>query len=216
MALSRLALAREICRAGRRLDELGLVAGAEGNISARVSPERVLVTPSGVSKGRLEPADVVEVDMNGRVIRGMGKPTSELAMHLALLIARPDVRAVVHAHPPVATGFAAAGEALPPDALPELITEVGPVALVSYGMPGTEELAERIVPLAKSHDAMLLSNHGAVTLGHTLEEALNRMESLEQASRIVLAARSLGGVRQLLPADVARLLARREAHGKGV
>jgi L-fuculose-phosphate aldolase len=213
MGGSRLALAREICEAGRRLLEAGLVAGTEGNISARLSAERVLVTPAGRAKGSLEPLDIVEVDLAGRVARGMERPTSELAMHLAILVARPDIGAVVHAHPPAATGFAAAGRTLPPDVLPELITEVGPVGLVPYGMPGTDELAEAIAPIARNHDALLLSNHGAVTLGRSLSEALNRMGSLEQAARIVLAARSLGGERRLAALDVERLRALRRSRG---
>ncbi|HXY68723.1 MAG TPA: class II aldolase/adducin family protein [Gemmatimonadales bacterium] len=204
--MNRLQLAREICRAGRRLSERGLIAGSDGNIAARCGPDRLLVTPAGRDKGELEPGDLVEVDLAGRVVRGAAKPSTELGMHLAIFAQRPDVGAVVHAHPPTATGFAVAGKMVGDGSLAELVAQFGMVPVVPFGAPGTPELGERVRPFAREHDALLLANHGAVTLGATVEAACWRMESLEQGARILLVARLLGGARPLSPEEVARLM----------
>jgi L-fuculose-phosphate aldolase len=207
--VSRWSVARAVCEAGRRLAERGLIGGAEGNISARCGPERLLVTPAGRAKDTLVPADLIEVDLTGGVIRGSGRPSSELGMHLSILSLRQDVMAVVHAHPPVATGFAVAGKMLGDGTLAELVTLFGTVPVVPYGAPGTPELGERVKPYAREHDALLLANHGAVTVGPTVEAACHRMESLEQGARILLVARLLGGARPLSPEQVDRLIAPR-------
>jgi L-fuculose-phosphate aldolase len=193
----------------RRLAQIGLIAGRDGNISTRASADRILVTPTGVLKHRLAAGDMVEVDWTGRRRWGRRNPTSELDLHLRILRCRGDVGAVVHAHPPAATAFALAGEELASFALPELIFLVGPVPLVPFGMPGTPELADRIEPFLEGHAALLLANHGAVTLGRTLEEAWVRMETLEHAARILLGARQLGRVTELNPDAVAQLEALR-------
>jgi L-fuculose-phosphate aldolase len=207
--LTRLAIARELCRAGRRLAARGLIAGTEGNLAARCGADRVLITPAGRDKGELEPDELVEVDLSGRVVRGSGRPSTELGLHLVILVQRPDVGAVVHAHPPVATGFAVAGRSLEEGALAELAAEFGAVPLVPFGAPGTAELGERVRPFVREHDALLLANHGAVTVGPSVEAACHRMESLEQGARIVLVARLLGGARPLPPEAIARLVAPR-------
>lgn len=183
---------REIVRVCRRLYERGLIAGQEGNVSVRLDAARILVTPAGMSKGELGAGDLVVVSPDGSPTRGKRAPSSELSVHLAIYHARPDVRAVVHAHPPAATGFAVAGETLPPNVLPELVYGVGPVALVPYETPGTESLARRFMPYLEGHEAWLMANHGAVTAGPTLAVAHQRMESMEQAARIILAARAVG------------------------
>jgi L-fuculose-phosphate aldolase len=211
--VNRLDAARGICLVGRRLMEQGLIAGADGNIAVRLSAERVLVTPSGRAKGDLGPDDLVEVDLEGRHVRGGRRASSELHMHLVILRARPDVQAVVHAHPPVATGFAVAGEAFDDCVLPELVAQVGWVPLVPYGTPGTPELGEQLRAYLGTHNALLLANHGAVTLGTTLDSAHYRMESLEHAARIILVARLLGRVEKLTREDVARLTALRSSAG---
>ena len=207
--MNRMELAREICRAGKRLSDRGLIAGTDGNIAARCGADRVLVTPAGRDKGELEPGDLVEVDLAGRTVRGPGKPSSELDMHLVIFAQRADVAAVVHAHPPTATGFAVAGKMLGDGSLAELVAQFGMVPIVPYGAPGTPALGERVRPFAREHDALLLANHGAVTLGPTVEAACYRMESLEQSARILLVARLLGGARPLSPEEVARLVAPR-------
>jgi L-fuculose-phosphate aldolase len=211
--VNRLALARAICEAGRRLAARGLIAGGEGNIGVRLDGGRVLVTPRGRSKGELTPEDLVEVDLEGRVLRGR-TPSTEVRMHLTVLRGRPDVQAVVHAHPPVATGFATAGLSVDCDCIPEILATVGHVPLVPYGMTGTSELSEQLGPYLAGHDALLLANHGAVTFGASLDQALQRMESLEQAARVLFVSRLLGGPVRLAPEDIARLEALR-APGPG-
>jgi L-fuculose-phosphate aldolase len=198
-------VAQEIAHCCRRLAEAGLIAGQDGNVSVRVAEDRALVTPAGLIKGELTSDDIVEVDLHGGRIRGHRRPSSEIDMHLRILRRRPDVGAVVHAHPPVATGFSVAGEAFDACVLPELIFQVGWVPLVPYGTPGTAELGEQLEPFIKDYDALLLANHGAVTMGATLTDARIRMESLEHAAKILLTARLLGRVVELGPADVARL-----------
>ena len=178
----------------RQLAAHGLIAGRDGNLSVRIGMERVLVTPTNRIKSLISASDMVEVDLSGRCRgpRGSRKPTTELDLHLRILRHRPDVQAVVHAHPPVATGFAVAGEAIPGNLLPELIFVVGPVPLVPFGRPGTPELGDRVVPYLEGHNALLLANHGAVTMGGTLDEAWIRMESLEHCAKIIVAARAIG------------------------
>ena len=195
----------------RQLAAQGLIAGRDGNLSVRLSAGRVLVTPSGFIKSLVTPADMVEVDLDGNPVRRTSrKPTSELELHLRILRHRPDVNAVVHAHPPAATGFAVAGQTIPGNLLPELIFVVGPVPLVPFGMPGSPELGDRVVPYLKGHDALLLASHGAVTLGATLDEAWIRMESLEHAARIIAAARAIGEPQPRPAGVVERLKAQRE------
>ncbi len=189
----------------RQLAERGLIAGQDGNLAVRIGPERVLVTPRGLIKALLEPSDMVEVDLAGRHLRGDRNPTSELDLHLRILNRRPDVGAVVHAHPPTATGFSVAGEGFDATVLPELIFQLGTVPLVPYGTPGTPELGDRVEAFIGRHDALLLQNHGAVTVGATLDAAWIRMESLEHAARIILTARTLGRVTELTKDAVARL-----------
>ena len=196
----------------RQLAAHGLIAGRDGNLSVRLGAERVLVTPSGFIKSLVTAADMVEVDLAGNPRRRSSrKPTSELDLHLRILRQRPDVHAVVHAHPPAATGFAVAGQEIPGNLLPELIFVVGPVPLVPFGMPGTPELGDRIVPYitAARHHALLLANHGAVTMGQTLDEAWIRMESLEHAARIIAAARGIGEPKPLTALSLERLEALR-------
>ena len=203
------AVARRMALCCRQLAAGGLIAGRDGNLSVRLGPDRVLVTPSGLIKSLLVPSDMVEVGLSGRKRRGRRNPTSELDLHLRILTKRPDVGAVVHAHPPAATGFAVAGEEIPANLLPELIFLVGRVPLVPFGMPGTPQLGDRVEPYLAEHDALLLANHGAVTMGKTLDQAWIRMESLEHAARIVVAARTVGQPRPLDARAVATLEALR-------
>jgi L-fuculose-phosphate aldolase len=202
-------LARRMALCCRQLAARGLIAGQDGNLAVRLSPTRALVTPSGLIKALVAPADMVEVDLSGRKLRGRRNPTSELDLHLRILKRRPDVGAVVHAHPPTATGFAVAGEGFDKFVLPEIILLFGHVPLVPYGTPGTPELGDRVDPYIDGHDGLLLANHGAVTVGPTLEAAWIRMESLEHAARIVFIARALGRVTELTNDAAARLEASR-------
>jgi L-fuculose-phosphate aldolase len=205
------AVASRMAQCCRQLAARGLIAGQDGNLSVRLGPDRVLVTPAGVIKALVGPGDMVEVDLGGgRKRRGRHNPTSELDLHLRILRRRPDIGAVVHAHPPVATAFGVAGEGLHIFVLPELILLCGEVPLVPYGTPGTPDLADRLEPLLTGHEAWLLANHGAVTVGATLDAAWIRMESLEHAARIIFAARTLGRVNELTPDAVARLRRERD------
>jgi len=204
-----IAVARRMALCCRQLAARGLLAGRDGNVSVRLGPDRVLVTPSGLIKALLTAGDMVEVDLAGRKRRGRRNPTSELDLHLRILTHRRDVGAVVHAHPPAATGFAVAGEEIPANLLPELIFLVGRVPIVPYGTPGTPELGDRVEPYLAEHDGLLLANHGAVTMGQTLDQAWIRMESLEHAARIVVAARTVGQPRPLDAAAVSKLEALR-------
>lgn len=191
--MNRAAVARRMALCCRQLAASGLIAGRDGNLSVRIGKERALVTPTNRIKSLISARDMVEVDLSGRpATRGPRKPTSELDLHLRILRHRADVQAVVHAHPPMATGFAVAGETIPGNLLPELIFVVGPVALVPFGRPGTPELGDRVVPYLEGHNALLLANHGAVTMGETLDEAWIRMESLEHCAKIIVAARAIG------------------------
>jgi L-fuculose-phosphate aldolase len=210
-----LAVRREVVQVCQRLYERGLIAGQDGNVSVRLGPDRILVTPAGMSKVDVRTEDLVEVGADGRHLRGARRSSSEIAVHLRIYARRPDVVSVVHAHPPTATGFAVAGESFDLCVLPEVIYAVGWVPLVPYATPGTEELADRFEPFLASHDAFLMANHGAVTVGPTLLLAHQRMESLEHSARIVLTARLLGRVNELNPAEIAALEAARARSGIG-
>lgn len=207
---------RNIVRVCRLLYERGLIAGPDGNISVRISFEHVLVTPRGFSKASVEEHDLVLVSLDGRRVGGRHEASSEVAMHLAVYRAREDVNAIVHAHPPIATAFAVAGLGLPGNVLPELAVQMGEVPLVPYATPGTDALAEAMAPWVPNHDAFLLANHGATTLGCTLAEAHQRMESLEHSANILLTARLLGRVNALDAGEARALDAiRRRASSAG-
>jgi L-fuculose-phosphate aldolase len=200
---------QEVCRFGRMLHGRGYVAGTDGNISVRLSHDLVLCTPTSLCKGMMEPEDLVIVDLEGHQRNGARNPSSELAMHLLFYCMRPDIRAVVHAHPPTATGFAAAGISLEEALVAEVVTALGKIPLASYGMPGTHELPDALRPLIPKHDAILMAHHGVVTCGHNLLRAYMNMECVEHYASVALVARQLGA--QPLPEEeVRRLLDARE------
>ena len=204
---------REVVHVCRRLYEAGLIAGQDGNVSVRLANDRVLVTRAGLCKVDVTEDDLVELHLDGTQIGGSGSASSEVGMHLRIYQRRPDVRAIVHAHPPTATGFGVAGLDFMDDVLPETIFHLGGVPLVPYAMPGTPALADALEPYLPHHDAFLLANHGATTVGPTLLLAHQRMESLEHAARILLTARTLGRVNALAPREGDALrLARLAAH----
>lgn len=215
--MSEAALRREIVGVCRRLYERGLIAGQDGNVSVRLG-EALLVTPAGLSKVDVTPDSLVRVGLDGEALGGQGdqagRPTSELGMHLRIYARRPDVTAVVHAHPPVATGFGVAGEDLLAGVLPEIIFLTGGAPLVPYATPGTPAVADAMEPYLERYDAWLLANHGVTTAGPSLTVAHQRMESLEHAARILLTARTLGRVNELSVAQVDELTAARAA-GRG-
>ena len=198
-------IALAIARVCRRLYERGLIAGPDGNVSARLGDGSILITPNGRSKVDVDAASLLRVAPDGQVLDGEGRPSSEMRMHLRIYQRRADVKAVVHAHPPVATGFGVAGQSLPASVLPEVILQMGTIPLVPYATPGTDALPDSMEAFLMKHDAFLLANHGATTVGPTLDIAHQRMESLEHAARILLVARSLGTVNELSAADVMAL-----------
>lgn len=206
----------QVCHA---LSARGLIAGQDGNVSVRVDAERVLVTPAGFSKALIDADDLVEVSMTGELLSGRHRASSELGLHLTAYAARPDISAVVHAHPVTATSFTLVGESVPDGVLAELMLTVGAVGLAPYAQPGTAELGEIVAPLFATHDVVLLSHHGAVALGATLQAAHFAMESLEHGARMIHLARQIGSVVTLDSAAcdalrAARLGARNDAaHG---
>jgi L-fuculose-phosphate aldolase len=205
-------LRRQICRTGHEMYAHGLVVACEGNLSVRLDRNQILVTPACARKGQMEPENLLVTDLNGEVLRGAGRPSTELQMHLQFYRLRPDVRAVCHAHPPTATGFAAAGRALEDAVLPEVIIGLGKVPLAPYGTPGTWELCAGLEHLAKNYDAILLENHGVVTCGQNLDTAYQRLEIVERFAKILLVAEALGGPHLLPPAEVQKLIAARSRY----
>lgn len=200
-------LAAELVETGRRLHARDLVGAAEGNLSVRLGEDRFLVTGSGLSKGHLTAGDLVVVDGDGAVVAGTRRASTELRMHLAVYAARPDVGAVVHAHPVTAVALTVAGAPPPSDLVPEAAVTLGPIAVAPFATPGTEEVPASLAPLLSGVDVILLERHGALTLGRTLGEAFDRMETLERVARIAVAARLLGRCEPLAPAAVDRVLA---------
>jgi L-fuculose-phosphate aldolase len=182
----------EIVRFGKLLHQAGLVAATDGNLSVRLQDGSILCTPTLMSKGLMEPGDMVIVDAKGHKLSGARDVSSEIAMHLLIYRRRADVGAVVHAHPPTATGFAAAGLALDRALCAELIVTLGSVPLASYETPGTPELAEALAPLVPEHDAILMANHGVVTYGVDLLNAYMNMETVEHFAKIALVTHLLG------------------------
>lgn len=197
---------RKIVEVSERLYNRGLVAGAGGNISGRTpSSKEILITPSGLCKGYLKTSDILKVDLEGTVLQGDLKPTSETFMHTAIYKVRNDVNAVVHAHPPVCTGFACARMPLDYSVDPEIIVMVGEIPLVEYVTPTTRELAEKVAEYAKQYDALLLTSHGTITLGANLEQAYQRAEHLEDFAKILLVSKLLGGPVSLPNAEIEKL-----------
>ena len=187
---------REIVEVCRRLYARGLIAGQDGNVSVRIKEDRILVTPAGLSKVDVRASDLVELQLeheHEKSSKGKGQESSEVEVHFAAYAIRPDIRAVVHAHPPVATGFSVAGETVEHPMLAELKYGVGTVPLVPYAQPGSRALAELAAESLRSYDVVLLQYHGAVTVGPSLMVAHQRMESLEHAACILLAARQVKG-----------------------
>jgi len=203
----------DIVRIGQLVFQKGWVAANDGNITVRMDAERILATPTGVSKGMMHVDDLIIVDMQGNKISGRAERTSEIAMHLTVYEMRPDIKAVVHAHPPVATGFATAGKSLNLALLPEVVISLGCVPLAAYGLPGTAALTEPMLPLIPKYDALLMANHGAVCYGEDVYKAYFRMETMEHFARIQLVAEVLGGPQVLPRTEVDKLLDSRTRYG---
>lgn len=205
-------LRREIIRCGALLHTSGFIAATDGNLSVRLDDNRVLVTPTGMSKGMMKTSDLVIVDMEGRKLKGRREVTSEIGMHLLVYRMRPDVNAVVHAHPRTATGFAAAGIALNQPLVCEVVIGLGQIPLAPYGTPGTPELAETLKPLIPDFDAILMANHGVVAYGTDLQSAYMKMETVEHFAQITLVTHLLGKQQPLDVSHLEKLLAVRSRY----
>lgn len=211
--MTELELRKAVCEAGRRLYARNLVAATDGNISARLGPDRYLCTPSAVSKGFMSPNDLVIADGQGKRVSGNGKVTSEFFTHLAAYEERPDVKAVVHAHPPKAIAFTLAGISLAECVLPEVVYTIGGIPTTEYATPATREGSEVIRSLIRECDAVMLARHGAVTVGVTVFDALFKMEKIEHAAETLLTAQLLGQVPTLTKKEVEKLYKVREQYG---
>ena len=202
----------DIVRFGRLLHDRSYVAATDGNLSVRLDHDTVLSTPTGMSKGMLEPEDLVVVDMSGRRVTGRRNVSSEIAMHLLIYKLRPDAHGVVHAHPPTATGYAAAGLPLNQALVSEIVLALGCVPLARYGTPGTPELTDALAPLIPQYDAILMANHGVVTYGEDLLRAYMKMETVEHFAQIALVTHTLGRQQLLGAEDVSKLIEARERY----
>jgi L-fuculose-phosphate aldolase len=203
----------DIVEVGRRLWQRGYVAANDGNISVRLDDRRMITTPANVSKGFMTPDMMVITDFEGRKLSGDRKASSEIKMHLQVYRDRPDANAVVHAHPPTATGFAVAGIPLDKAVLAEVVTTLGSIPIAEYATPSTDELPAVISKYLKAHDGVLLANHGALAIGPDLFTAYHRMETIEHFAKISLVSRTLGREHLLSHEEVQRLQGLRGSYG---
>lgn len=206
-------LRQHIVEIGKLVFQKGWVAANDGNISIRLDDKRILCTPTGVCKGMMNPDDLIICDLDGKKLCGDRECTSEIAMHSTIYGLRPDISSVVHAHPPVATGFATAGRPLNLALLPEVVIGLGSVPLASYGLPGTPELTEGMLPYIPKYDAILMENHGVVCYGEDVYKAFFRMETVEHFARITFVAEMLGGAKVMPRVEVQKLFDSRTRYG---
>lgn len=205
----------QIIDACRRLDQIGFVPATDGNVSVRIGKDEVVITPTRIPKRSLQQSQLLIIGMDGKVKEGKGQPTSEMRMHLTAYWLRHDVAAIVHAHPPVATGFSAARRGLTEPILPEAVLTLGPVPLAQYATPSTDEVAKSIQKLIAVYNALLLANHGVLTVGSNLDEAVERMERVEHLAKVTLVSALLGGAKSLSASDIARIQAACQQPGTG-
>jgi len=203
---------KQIVEIGKRIWQRGYVASNDGNITVMLNDQELLTTPTGVSKGFMTEDMIIKCDKTGKVITGNPKykPSSEVKMHIEVYKERPDIKSVIHAHPPYATSFAVAGIPLNKCVLPEAIIVIGAVNIAPYGLPSTMEIPDRMRPFIKNSDAILLENHGALTFGSDLLNAYHKMETLEHTASIVWKAIQLGNVNVLPEEERDRLMTLRD------
>ena len=205
---------KQIIAVGKRMYDKGFVASNDGNISCRVGPNKIWTTPTGVSKGFMTPDMLVKMNFDGKVLMGKLKPSSEVKMHLRVYNENPDVMAVTHAHPPVATSFAIAGISLDRAILPEAVVNLGSVPIAHYATPGSQDVPDSIAPYCNTHNAVLLANHGALSWGKDLTEAYHRLESLEYYATVLMyTGRIIGRANELSCSQVNELIDIREKLG---
>ena len=212
---SEYAIKQQICEIGKRIYDRGMVANNDGNISVKIGPDEFLCTPTGVSKGFMTPEYICKIDSKGNILHAYEgfKPSSEIKMHMRVYKERPDVNAVVHAHPMYATGFAIAGIPLTQPIMPEAVIALGCVPIAEYGTPSTEEIPNAVAKYLQSFDAVLLENHGALTFSDNLLAAYHKMESVEFYAKLLYISKQLGGPKELNDAQVKRLYEIRRQFG---
>jgi L-fuculose-phosphate aldolase len=213
MTTAESALRADIVEVGRRMYARGYTASNDGNISVRLGGDRLLMTPKSVCKGFMTPDMMCITDLDGRKLQGDRDPSTEMLMHLEVYRQRPDAQAVVHAHPPIATGFAVAGIPLNRAVLAEVLTTLGSIPIAEYATPSTQELPDAVRKYIKAHDGMLLANHGALTVGTDLYSAYYKMETIEHFAKISLVARLLGRENLIAREEVERLQELRGTYG---
>ena len=208
-------LREQICDICHKMWQLGWVAANDGNISVKLENGTYLVTPTGISKSFISPEKLLCIDKEGNILCGLPgyRPSSELKMHLRCYDEREDVGAVLHAHPPVATGYAVANIALDEYSMIETVVALGAIPVTPYGTPSTYEVPEAIAPYLKDHDALLLQNHGALTVGTDVLTAYYRMETLELFAKISLNAHLLGGAKEIDKGNIDKLIEMRKNYG---
>ena len=200
-------LRKAVCRIAALSYQRGFTSGSEGNVSAKLSDGSLLITPSSLMKGFLEPHHIAHVDMQGQVLDDGPKPSTEVGIHFVAYEERPDVRAVCHAHPPHAVALTIAGIDLQMPIIPEAVVSIGGIPTAPFGIPGTPDLAETIREIVRCSDTMVMKNHGSVTLGSNLIDAYKKLDMLEHTAHILwLAHMARGGLEPLPPEDVKRLL----------
>jgi L-fuculose-phosphate aldolase len=200
------ALRGAVCRVARMAWEKGYITNVDGNFSVRLGDRAILITPAGAPKAFLEPEQIALVDLDGRVISGAGRPSTEVAMHVVAYRERPQMRAICHAHPKHAVAFTLAGLDLDTLAIPEVVVTIGKIPIAPYGTPGTEELPESLRAIVRCSDVVMLERHGALTLGTSLIDAFRKLEVVEHTAEILYYARTLGSVKELSPEQVKKLL----------
>jgi len=204
---------RDIVNIGKKIYDKDFVAATDGNISARINGNRFLITASGTCLGELKPDELIFIDSEGKKLSGSGVPTGELSMHLAAYRERPDIHAVIHAHPPITTGFTVAGESLAQCIIPEVVLIFGIIPTTEYATISTDEGAEVIRKLIKNHDALILDRHGTLTVGTNLTKAFHKLEKVEYCARVTLTAHQLGQVKKLSATEIEKLEAVRKNYG---
>lgn len=213
MAVNEKELRVLMCEVGRRLYAKNLAAATDGNLSVRLAEDRFLCTPSGSALGYMRAHEMIIADAQGHKLAGEGKVSSEFFTHLAAYEERAEIGAVVHAHPPRAVALSLAGQSLMSPILPEVVFSVGGVPTASYATPGTREGADAVRPLVRECDALLMDRHGALTVGESLLDALYKMEKIEHAAEILLAAAQFGDVSELSGEQIDKIMKAREAYG---
>ncbi|MBL8693110.1 MAG: class II aldolase/adducin family protein [Planctomycetes bacterium] len=200
------ALRGAVCQVARMAYDKGLITNVDGNFSVRLGDRGILITPAGAPKAFLSPEQIAHIDLNGNVVSGDTRPSTEVTMHVTAYRERPDMRAICHAHPKHAVAFTLAGLSLDLCVIPEVVVTLGTIPTAPYGTPGTQELPDSLRETIRCSDVVLLERHGALTLGTSLIDAFRKLEVIEHTATILYYARTLGGVKELSPEQVQKLL----------